>query len=253
VLKGDRFIVRRPSPSETIGGGEIVDPLPLRHKRFRPEVVGALETLAQGSPDELLLQALEVGPREVRDLRSGVAGLAPDQVDAVLAELVAEGDAIWLGIDPTRDPTPGSWAAATTVWDGIAANVVEVLSGFHAAQPLRKGMPREEVRSRLRISPTRLFDDLVATGALRGVLVDDGPTLRLPDFAIVLDPTRRAKADRWLQALRELPFGPPDRSTSASTPRRPAPSRIWARSSKSATGCITAPMRTAGSSTRPWR
>ena len=209
VLKGDRFIVRRPSPSETIGGGEVVDPLPPRHKRFRSEVVGALETLAQGSPDELVLQALEAGPREVRDLRTGTTGLAPDQLDAVLGQLVAEGDAIWLGPDPTRTPTAGSWAVATTVWMSIVDRVVEALAGYHAAHPLRKGMPREEARSRLRLSPNRLFDDLVATAALRGVLVDDGPTLRLPGFAIVLDPAQRTQADRWLRTLTDSPFAPP--------------------------------------------
>ncbi len=69
MLKGDRFIVRRPSPSMTIGGGEIVDPTPPRHRRFRPEVIGALETLAVGSPDEIVLQAIATEPREVRSLR----------------------------------------------------------------------------------------------------------------------------------------------------------------------------------------
>ncbi|MBA3416934.1 MAG: selenocysteine-specific translation elongation factor [Chloroflexia bacterium] len=209
VLKGDRFIVRRPSPSETIGGGEIVDPLPPRHKRFRPEVVGALETLAAGSPDELVLQALEAAPRSRRELRSGVAGLAPEQVDAVLSELVAEGDAIWLGSDPADSPTAVAWVVATTVWHGIAAKVEATLAAFHAGQPLRKGMPREEVKSRLRLAPTRLFDDLVATAVARGLVVDDGSTLRLPGFAIALDRDRRAQADRWLRALGESPFAPP--------------------------------------------
>ena len=77
VLKGDRFIVRRASPSETIGGGEIVDANPVRHKRFRPETVAALETLAAGSPDEIVLQVLEQRPIELRELRTGVAGLEP--------------------------------------------------------------------------------------------------------------------------------------------------------------------------------
>jgi selenocysteine-specific elongation factor len=209
VLKGDRFIVRRPSPSETIGGGEIVDPLPVRHKRFRREVVGALETLAQGSPDELVLQALEAGPREVRELRSGVAGLAPEQVDSVLAEIIAEGDAIRLGGDQTGTFKPGTWVVAAHVWEGITARLAETLAGFHTAQPLRKGMPREEVRSRLRLSPARLFDDLVRTAASRGLAVDDGSTLRLPDFSISLDPASRAQANQWLRALAGSPFAPP--------------------------------------------
>jgi len=209
VLKGDRFIIRRPSPSETIGGGEIVDPLPPRHKRFRPEVLGALETLAQGSPDELVLQALEAGPRELRELRTGVAGLAPEQVDAALGQLVAEGDALWLGGEAAEGPKPGTWVVATSAWDEISGKLRETLSGFHATQPLRKGMPREEVKSRLRLANARLFDDVVATATARGVLVDEGATLRLPEFALMLDPGSRTQANRWLAALRAAPFSPP--------------------------------------------
>ena len=70
VLKGDRFIARRASPSQTIGGGEIVDANPVRHRRFRPETMAALETLAAGSPDEIVLQILEQRPIELRELRA---------------------------------------------------------------------------------------------------------------------------------------------------------------------------------------
>ncbi|MGC9334755.1 MAG: selenocysteine-specific translation elongation factor, partial [Anaerolineae bacterium] len=58
--KGDRFIIRQPSPSVTIGGGIVVNPFPgRRYRRFRPEVIDQLETLAHGSPEEILLQDLE--------------------------------------------------------------------------------------------------------------------------------------------------------------------------------------------------
>ena len=60
LVKGDRFIIRQPSPSVTIGGGRVVNPFPgRRHRRFRPDVIERLETLAHGTPEEILLQALE--------------------------------------------------------------------------------------------------------------------------------------------------------------------------------------------------
>ena len=79
VLRNDRFIVRRLSPSETLGGGEIVDPNPPRHRRFRPETIAALETLAAGAPDEILLQALEQRPIEIKELRSGPWDFPPSR------------------------------------------------------------------------------------------------------------------------------------------------------------------------------
>jgi len=56
VVKGDRFIVRLPSPSLTLGGGLVVDPHPATAiAALSREVIAHLETLARGSPAEILL------------------------------------------------------------------------------------------------------------------------------------------------------------------------------------------------------
>lgn len=208
VLKHDRFIVRRASPSETIGGGEIIDPAPPRHRRFRPETLAALETLAAGSPDEIVLQALERAPVELRVLRAGTAGLTPQQIDEALSQLIAEGDAVVLG-KKSQATAPGDYVVATGVWQSLSHRLTEVLATFHAAQPRRPGMAREEARNRLGIVPPRLFDDLVASAAAADRLVDDGATLRLPDFRMILEPARRAQADTFIAAIRATPFTPP--------------------------------------------
>jgi selenocysteine-specific elongation factor len=209
VMKHDRFIVRRASPSETIGGGEIIDPQPPRHKRFRPETLAALETLAAGSPDEIVLQVLERAPTEIRELRAGMAGGLPrEQVEEALQQLIVEGDAFVLGAR-SRDLAPTDFAVATTLWQSLRNRVREVLEHFHTAQPLRPGIAREETRSRLGISPPRLFDDLIATAADAGLLIDDGATLRLPDFRMTLDPARRAQADAFIAAIRAARYVPP--------------------------------------------
>ena len=66
AVRGDRYILRRPSPGETLGGGVIVDHQPKgRHKRFDQEVLRSLESLSQGTPAEILYEAalaLQVAP-----------------------------------------------------------------------------------------------------------------------------------------------------------------------------------------------
>jgi len=210
VLRGDRFIVRRPSPSVTIGGGIVIDAAPPRHRRFRPEVVGALETLAIGTPDEIVLQELEAKPVEVKALLAAQpAGLKPAQIESALAQLIAEGDAQALGVD-VKTPGPTSWVVAMSTWVGIRTRMVNAVTIFHEAQPLRKGMPKELLKSRLAIGgPARLFGELVTTARAAGALVDDGQTVRLPEFVIVLDPDVRAVADRFLVALSDHPYAPP--------------------------------------------
>ena len=50
VAKHDRFILRFASPSVTVGGGAIIDPhATTRHRRFKPDVIARLETLARGA------------------------------------------------------------------------------------------------------------------------------------------------------------------------------------------------------------
>ena len=209
VLRNDRFIVRRPSPSETIGGGEIIDPNPPRHRRFRPETIAALETLAAGAPDEILLQALEQRPIEIKELAAGAAGLSAD------AGRRGAGAAHRGG---RRRRARRARASARSnrfrrsqprFCRSLTEQISEALRSYHASQPLRPGLAREEARRRLGITQPRLFDDLIATVAGAGELIDDGATLRLPQFRMTLDPARRAAADQYLAAIRAQPYTPP--------------------------------------------
>ena len=210
ALKGDRFIVRRASPSETIGGGEIIDAVPIKHRRFRDEVVSALETLEQGSPAEIVLQALVAEPRETRSLRDGrLSGLSDAQIDEALAGLIATGDVVVLGAASVEVPRPATVVAAATSWHDLITRMTDILTRFHVAQPLRRGVPREELKSRIGIASPRLFDEVVATAVREGVLGGDAQVLRLAAFRIELDPHRRAVADRFLAALRAQPATPP--------------------------------------------
>lgn len=209
LLKGDRFIVRRPSPSDTIGGGEVVDAAPARHRRFRADVLGTLETLAAGDPAEIVAQELAT-PREVRALRGGqAAGLDDATVDAALVRLLATGRVRSLARHDDESPRPGDYLVAADGWDGIVSAMTATLGGFHRANPLRGGMPKEDLKRRLRLAPPRLADDVVAAAAEDGAIRDDGQSVRLAGFEIVLDPVRRATSDRYLAAIQAAPYAPP--------------------------------------------
>ena len=208
TMKNDRFIIRRASPSETIGGGKVVDPNPPRHRRFRPETLSALETLAAGSPNEIVLHTLERKAADVRVLRSTTPGLSADRVDAALHQLVEEGVVVVLG-GRGKSPGPADVVMAASLWRSTLERFTEVLRTFHAAHPARPGIAREEARNRLDGLPGRLFDDMVATAATAGTLIDDGATLRLPEFRMALAPAQRERADTFLAAARAHPFAPP--------------------------------------------
>ncbi|RIK44343.1 MAG: selenocysteine-specific translation elongation factor [Chloroflexi bacterium] len=208
ALSGDRYIVRQPSPSLTIGGGVVVDPHPRRHRRFRSDVIAALETRASGTPEERLIQALAGGPREVRDLASTL-DVSLDNLQTLIIELARKGSLHVLGSGTPDPPAPTRFIVRTDTLERIATEVIALINDFHARYPLRRGMPREELRSRLGY-PARAFDGLVATFVASGAIEERGSLLAITTFEIQLSSDQQRATERFLAALEAQPNAPPN-------------------------------------------
>src|SRR5690606_1426281 len=89
AVRGDRYILRRPSPSETLGGGIIVDHQPKgRHKRFDDTVLKSLEALSHGSPAEVFLEAATaLGIAPIKEVKTK-SRLDAKQSEKALDELI---------------------------------------------------------------------------------------------------------------------------------------------------------------------
>jgi selenocysteine-specific elongation factor len=219
LVKGDRFIIRQPSPSLTIGGGIVVNPFPgRRYRRFRPEVIDRLETLAHGSPEEILLQDLERRqPREVRDLLAG-GSLSRQQAREALEALIEEGQIQVLGqAAEAAGSTPTSGYLVTrSGWGALQERFEGLLAAYHREFPLRAGMPREEVKSRLaRYIPglsIRLFNEIVARATGEGWLAEAGTAsdrLRLASHEVTFDRRQQQAVDALLYDFRTSPYTTP--------------------------------------------
>jgi selenocysteine-specific elongation factor len=212
LVRGDRFIIRIPSPAATVGGGVVVDPHPgRRHRRFRPEVIDRLETLARGSPAEILLQALERRePTSARELlsSSGLGDAAPE----ALAELIEEGQVVVLGEDTggkRQDWTSsGRLLAARSWWSALTETILRELSTHHAEFPLRAGMGREALRSGLKLD-AKVFNAAMARAAAENVVVEEGATVRLPSHEVRLTPDQQRRVDALLTQFRRQPYTTP--------------------------------------------
>jgi len=201
LVKGDRFIFRLPSPSITLGGGAVVDPHPPhRHRRFKPQVIARLETLAQGTPAEILLQALNAmnGPVSVAELLKKT-GLASDAAAPLLKELIAAGEVLELA---------GQSIISRATWSSLSERIIGELRAYHAAYPLRPGMPREELKSRLGLAP-RPFNDIIALAAAKGLLVESAAFIRAPDFSVTFTPDQQRAVDSLLARFRNTPYTTP--------------------------------------------
>lgn len=204
LVRGDRYILRRPSPSETLGGGQVVDPDPSqRHKRFDQALLKALADLSKGSPEDVLFQAaLALGAAPAREVVARAqleAALARD----ALAALLQSGRLVPLD-DTNPTPNSSSMVIAAPQWNSIQENILDALAAYHKNSPLKRGMAREELKSRMKLSAA-LFN-----AALKKMdLQDGGSWLALPGHEIRLAPVQQTRAENLLKKFSAAPYAPP--------------------------------------------
>jgi selenocysteine-specific elongation factor len=201
VSNHDRFILRRPSPGATIGGGVIVDPHPKRrHKRFDATVTARLETLLKGTPGEVLLQAFDaLGPVPLKQAIEK-AGLDDETAASALAEVREAGQLIYLDGE--------ALVVSRVGWAKLANDLQTVLSTYHAAHPLRAGMPREEIKSRLRLE-TKAFQAIIAQAVEAGIVAVSGAAVRLASHQVTFSAAQQSTVEVLLAEFRRNPHNSP--------------------------------------------
>ncbi len=208
AVRGDRYILRRPSPGETLGGGVVLDAHPKgRYKRFSPVVLARLEALTQGSPDEVMLQAilaLKAAPYEQVEKATHLEAAAAEQAKAALLEsgmmLALEG--------PADQAGPKTWVTSKGYWEQAKAICLESVQKFHHNAPLRLGMAAEELKSRLGLE-ARIFNALIAHLVAQDALVQVGALVRLPEHTVSFSAEQQRKIDGLLARFAAAPFSPP--------------------------------------------
>ncbi len=195
VAVGDRVVIRRPSPSETLGGGVIVDTAPPRVRR-RAEAVASLERRAAPSPLARLVASLDA-PR-TRAEAGERSGLDAGERDAAIAAGVASGEIVALA----------DALVSRDVFEALAIHVMRICEQAHRRTPLRAGAPREEARGAVGLASKR-FAALVERLVGSGRLAERGPMLAIPSHVPRLDAAQESAWRRAHDALARDPSRPP--------------------------------------------
>ncbi len=184
---GDRFVLRVPSPPTTIAGGRFTDVAPRRHARHDIAVRESLERRAAG---EVLQEELRKYPRGVTVAALLKATLAPEADLAVL--------------DARK---VGEWPFAADAWSALTNRAQREVDAYHGTHPLRAGMPREELRSKLGIAPAA-FALVLAALLEERVLEAGNGEVALPGHRVALG-ADGGPAASLLELLGSQPFAPP--------------------------------------------
>ncbi|MEP6894574.1 MAG: SelB C-terminal domain-containing protein, partial [Chloroflexota bacterium] len=208
AVRGDRYILRRPSPSETLGGGVIIDHQPKgRHKRFDEEVLKSFESLAQGSPADVLLEAaMAANIASIKEIftRSRLESVSADEA---LHELIETGRLIFLEDSP-HTITSDALAIALPHWNTLSDKTFQFVDSYHTDYPLRRGIPREELKSKLKLSP-RIFNALINTFVARQLIIETGKSVSKPGHEIKFNGQEQAKVQALMRKFEASPFSPP--------------------------------------------
>ena len=201
ALPRDRYVIRSYSPMVTIGGGELLDVAPAKARRS-PALTARLQILETGTPEAILEAHVQrVGGRGIRtaELRARTA-FGPEALRAHLQTLIARERVLVVDRE---------WYVHVEAAEKVRAEAAAALAAFHAREPLKPGMSKEELRTRLGGLDERVFLALLERFAAAGVLVIDKDKVRGADHAVRLTPAQQAASDRIEAEFREAGVAPP--------------------------------------------
>jgi selenocysteine-specific elongation factor len=201
ALRQDRFIIRRPSPGATIGGGQVVDPHPRkRYKRFNTDRLAALEQLLMGTPEDVLLQtAQKLGASSLKEI-TAVSGLEMDRALIAGQALINQGALIALDA--------GRLVLTADKLKYLKDQISEILAEYHKKYPLRSGMSREQLKSQLGIKPN-VFDAVMGYLNTNKILDEIGSMVRLHGHQVRFTQDQQEKVILLLNQFEAQPYTPP--------------------------------------------
>lgn len=191
VRRGDRFIIRFYSPIITVGGGRIIDTLPAKHKRNKPEILAGMEVLSGGSISEIIYaKSCERRFVKKQDLASEL-GLLGHEMDEASDEGLKNGSLILL---------PDGTIVSDTKFAYMKDLTERLINDYHAENPLADGIPRQELISRLKKN-WFTDDDKMVQAVIRhmleqGFIEDRGKSIAISGFSIEYTEEQKALKSR---------------------------------------------------------
>jgi selenocysteine-specific elongation factor len=180
ALPQDHFVIRGSSAIQTLGGGVVLDTHPARHKRFSPTVIRDLTVLMDGSREQAISQYIlrsGMGGIGFEDLMKRVA-IPSDEVRAILRKMAEKGDVLLVDPERLKVIDHGQYRKLKEI-------ALEQLKEFHQRFPMKSGLSKEELRTKLPPElDVKLFQILIYGLIQSKEVVLEKDKLRLPGHQI---------------------------------------------------------------------
>lgn len=198
---GDLFVIRTYSPAVTIGGGKVIEPLPSHPKRRRN--ITELHRLRQKSGSQKDYAVASLLEREdgitLQEISQRLF-LSTEQARQIIDELVASGVAVRLD---------DQFIVSSDFVERLRNQVTSLLRRYHDERPLRRGMPKDQLRTALGMS-AEVFERLMRLLEQAHEIVVDKELVKLPSHEVRLNEEHQRWAQRMKQRVEASGFSPPD-------------------------------------------
>ncbi len=182
VVRDDRFVLRSYSPVRTIGGGQVLNPAPEKHKRFRPEVVEGLKRLISDDLEDVI--AYHVMAAGVRGVSFSalmiMTNLSEKPLDKYLQAMLSRKDVIQIDKDQRLFVHKAGF-------EGLQKDMAMHLQAYHDKNLLKTGMSKEELKSKLPVTVgTRAFTMALNQMTADKIIAQEGDSVKLTTHKVLL-------------------------------------------------------------------
>jgi len=202
VRRGDKFIVRFYSPVETVGGGEIIEPVPLKRKRFDEDLIEELKIKEKGSGADVIEKII----KQSKDLLSVSAlakttALTETEVRDHIETLEQEEK---ISLFKVKNEMY-IWHKSFEI--EIEEKLEKYLFNFHKVNKYAKGVRKSEIKSKLLPDLKQLlFDTVILFFAEKGLIKQTDEFISLPYFTVEYDEDYKRIKEKALNILNDVKF-----------------------------------------------
>ena len=182
IVASDRFVLRSYSPVTTIGGGQIIDPLPLKHKRQNENIIADLNTLQSGTLSERISVIIKRTGYTGINLRGLTfrLGVNTKKIREALESLFSDKKAILLDSEDTT-------VISAYFYNQLEELIVKNLAAHHKKNPLQEGMSKEQLKETLgRAISVKLFNLALRSLGKKEIIVSDKDNVRVTGHQVQL-------------------------------------------------------------------
>ena len=205
LVKDDPFVIRSYSPISTIGGGKVLNPIPLKHKRFKPDAFEGLKTLGHQAPEAIISFHLAAsGYQGVSFAHLKIMTNLPDkQLENVLQGLLSQ--KILIQIDKEN-----RIYIHTICLEKLKTETKQQLAAYHKTNPLKPGMPKEELKSKFPpLLTSKLFNLTLNQMTKENEIAQEENIIRLASHAVSLGGKQADVKDKILKTYLNAGLEPP--------------------------------------------